>query len=359
MRLLMLTRYGAMGASSRLRSFQYIPWLEAAGWNVLAVPFFSDAQLLVRYQNGKYGIKVILSAYLKRLEVLLRLNQFDLVWIEKESLPWIPSSLERFLLQRLPYVLDFDDATFHIYDQHRSALIRTFLGHRLDHLMASSSLVVAGSEYLAQRAITAGAPRVEQIPTVVDLLRYTVRRKKFSSLPRIVWVGSPSTVHYLLKISSALISLSRRVPFTLRVIGGGWLSIPGVNLEIVPWRAEIEAQAVGDSDIGIMPLSDSLWEQGKCAYKLIQYMACGLPTVASPVGANLDVVVDNLTGYFATTTQEWVDRLECLLKDKQSREKMGYWGRERVESLYCLQQTAPKMVSLLSQTMNSFSSNKH
>jgi glycosyltransferase involved in cell wall biosynthesis len=276
-------------------------------------------------------------------------RQFDIVWIEKEALPWFPARLERWLLRGTPYVLDFDDAVFHSYDLHRAALVRHLLGQRLDYLTAGSSLVVAGNRYLERRAISAGAKRVEVVPTVVDISRYPAFHGTRAIKPRIVWIGSPSTTRYLEIVAEPLRALAARIPFTFRVIGGGPIEIPGVELEIVQWSTETEAQAISECDVGIMPLEDSPWERGKCAYKLIQYMACGLPTVASPVGANLSVTIEGDTGYFASNPSAWVTQLEILLRDSVLRERMGSQGRLRVEQHYCVQQTAPKLLSLLSE----------
>ena len=144
--------------------------------------------------------------------------------------------------------------------------------------------------------------------------------------------------------------LAKRQPFTLRVIGGGAITMPGVDVESLPWSADTEAAVIAECDVGIMPLRDTPWEQGKCAYKLIQYMACGLPTVASPIGANRDVVIAGETGFFADTAYAWVEKMELLLSDAALRKRLGQTGRARVEAEYCLQQTAPRLVRLLTET---------
>jgi len=143
--------------------------------------------------------------------------------------------------------------------------------------------------------------------------------------------------------------LAERQPFTLRVIGGSALTMPGVDVEAMAWSADTEAAAIVECDVGIMPLRDTPWEQGKCAYKLIQYMACGLPTVASPLGANRDVVVEGETGFFADTPSDWVEKMGLVLGAAALRERLGKAGRARVETCYCLQQVAPRLVNLLTE----------
>lgn len=351
MKILFLTRYGQQGASSRMRLFQYLPCFESAGIKTVVSPLFNDAMLLRKYRHGGYGLLDLLSAYWRCIRALMQRHQFDLLWIEKEALPWFPAWFERWLLRRAPYVLDFDDAIFHNYDLHRSAWVRRVYGRRIDRLMAGARLVLAGNRYLADRATAAGARSVEVMPTVVDLARYVPKLAySFTTKPRIVWIGSPSTVQYLVELVEPLGALAKRQPFTLRVIGGGAITMPGVDVESLPWSADTEAAVIAECDVGIMPLRDTPWEQGKCAYKLIQYMACGLPTVASPIGANRDVVIAGETGFFADTAYAWVEKMELLLSDAALRQRLGQAGRARVEAEYCLQQTAPRLVRLLTET---------
>jgi glycosyltransferase involved in cell wall biosynthesis len=256
--------------------------------------------------------------------------------------------LELLLLRGKPYVMDFDDAIFHDYDCHRFVWVRRIYGRRIDRLMAGARLVVAGNRYLADRALAAGAQRVEVLPTVVDLARYDAKQDYTpAQKPRIVWVGSPSTTRYLRDLAESLSALAKRQAFTLRVIGGERLSLPGVDFESLPWSLDTEAAMIAECDIGIMPLENTPWEQGKCAYKLIQYMACGLPTVATPIGANREVVLENETGFFADTPAAWVEKLDVLLCDATLRQRLGQAGRLRVEADYCLQQTAPRLVRML------------
>jgi glycosyltransferase involved in cell wall biosynthesis len=347
MKVLFLTRFGRQGASSRMRSYQFLPWFEAACVECAVSPLFSDGMLHKKYKNGGYPLLALLNAYRQRCMVLMSARQFDLVFIEKEALPWWPAWLERWMLRHVPYVLDFDDALFHNYDMHRFVLVRLFLGLRIDRLMAGAKLVIVGNRYLAARAVAAGAHRVEIVPTVIDLARYSPRQG--GATPRIVWIGSPSTAQYLLELAEPLRLLAKQAPFTLRVIGAGDIKLMGVDVEPVLWEEGTEAARIAECDVGIMPLRNSPWEQGKCAYKLIQYMAAGLPTVSSPIGANLEVVVNGETGVFADSPDAWIIQLELLLRDAAMRKRMGAAGRARVESVYCLQRTTPRLVQLLKE----------
>lgn len=348
-KVLVLTKYGRLGASSRMRSLQYLPWFEQACLQVTLQPLLPDDFLSARYQRGSYGAWSLLKAYAHRLRALRSCQQFNVVWIEKEALPWWPLWLELALLRGVPYVLDYDDAVFHNYDQHANAWVRRLFGRRLDGLMAQAALVVGGNNYLAQRARVAGAPWVEVVPTVIDLVRYPAPRtlQAVDGLPRIVWIGSPTTVRYLQLIREPLQALAVRQPFVLRVIGGGAVDLPGVQVEVVPWAEATEVESISACQVGVMPLEDSLWERGKCGYKLIQYMACGLPMVASAVGVNPEIVRNGENGFLATTPQEWLDAFVKLLADASLRGTMGAAGRRRVEDEYCIQTTGPRTAQLL------------
>lgn len=348
MKILLLTRYGRLGASSRLRTLQYVPWLEAAGVPCTVQALFSDEMLKAKYLVGGYRLAAVLSAYRTRLQALRERHEFDLVWIEKEALPWLPAWVERLLLRGVPYVLDYDDAIFHNYDMHSSACVRRSLGRRIDRLMQHARLVIGGNEYLVRRAREAGAPWVETVSTVVDLERYVPHKysSRPKSLPCIVWIGSPATIHYLETVRQPLTELARRCPYTLRVIGSAF-ELPGVKVECVPWSEATEVADIAAGDIGIMPLRDSPWEQGKCGYKLIQYMACGLPVVASPIGVNQIIVRQGVNGYLAGSSEQWGAALGRMIGDAAIRQTMGAAGRQRVELEYCLQAIAPGVCDML------------
>lgn len=350
LRVLALTRYGELGASSRLRFIQYFPALQVAGIQVKLLPLFDDVALTAKYQLGQYGAIMTLDAYAQRIKAMFDRHAFDLLWIEKEALPWCPLWLESFLMRGLPFVLDYDDAVFHNYDLHRLGIVRQLYGTRLDRLMANAKLVVCGNAYLAQRAINSGASWVEQLPTVIDLNRYPIKPAQVpigdSDLPRVVWIGSPSTVKYLELLGQSLQALSIRKPFVLRVIGAHFV-LPTVQIECMQWSENTEVAAISGCAVGVMPLLDSAWERGKCGYKLIQYMGCSMPVVASDVGVNAEIVHCGVNGFLANSADEWVDAMLKILNDAYLRHHMGKAGRQRVEEIYCIQKTGPVMAKWL------------
>lgn len=352
MKLQCLTRYDDLGASSRVRFGQYqgamaklAPDLAWQRQSLL------DARYLRRKYAGRGTLRDTLRCYARRVLDLARHPAPDLRWIEKELWPYAPAWLERSLLARRPYVLDLDDAIFHNYDLHLRSPVRWAWGRKIDRLMQGAALVTAGNAYLAKRAFSAGARRVEIVPTVVDIERYPPRtRAPPGSAPiDIAWIGSPVTVAYLQALAEPLQQLAAQHRVRLVVIGADAPSLPGVDVVSKPWSVDTEAADIAACHIGVMPLPDSPWERGKCGYKLIQYMACGLPVVASPVGANREIVQQDHNGLLAGDGGQWLRALEQLVKDAGLRQRLGQAGRELVERHYSVQAQTPRLVTMLRQ----------
>ena len=346
---LLLTRFERTGASSRLRLIQYAEQLGSQGFATSLEPFF-DESYLRRLYSGRSILAPTLVAYARRAGRLLRLGRADLIWLEKEALPWLPWGIERALLPRaVPLVVDYDDAVFHRYDLHRSATVRRLLGRKLDRLMASASLVTAGNRYLAERAKAAGAQRVEIVPTVVDLTAYTRRPEPFSeNAATIGWIGTPSTwTEYMAPMMPLLTQAAESAGARIAAVGAGRAAEAHPLLDNLPWTEESEVARIHEMDIGIMPLTDTPWARGKCGYKLIQYMACGIPVIASPVGVNRDIVEHGVNGFLAESEEDWRTAVGSLLSDPALRRRMGDAGRRKVEERYSLQVWGPRVAQML------------
>jgi len=345
---LLLSRYGRLGASSRVRFYQYLPYLEARGITVTVAPLLGDEYVQDLYTGRRTNWKNIFQAYLRRLVLLLKSRQFDLIWIEREFFPWLPSWAPSLLSHwKIPYVVDFDDAVFHRYDLHQSGIVRTLLGSKIDAIMRRASLVLAGNDYLADRGWRSGARRVEIFPSVVDLDRYLATPTRKNRVFTIGWIGTPTTSKYLQLVCSALECVCRNKRACVTLVGSGHVELRGVPTEVRDWSENTEVASIRDFDVGIMPLPDEPWTRGKCGYKLIQYMACALPVVASPVGINRQIVDQGISGHLASTLEDWVRALSDLRDNRTRGEAMGKAGRIKVEKEYCLQVTAPRLLSLL------------
>lgn len=351
-KVLLFSKYSRRGPSSRLRSLQYIPLLKEQGIDVEVRELFPDA-----YLDSLYGGRAKAARYQglwysgKRMLQMLRDEDFDLVWIEGELFPYLPIWIESALLRsRRPYVVDYDDALFHRYDLSSSALVRGLLGRKIDQVMRGAFCVMVGNGYLAERASSAGAQRIEIIPTVVDDDRYDVADRGADEKPVIGWIGSPATEDYVLDYRELLEKVCIDNHARLMLVGARDEAVEcfdSLTPEVVAWSEDTEAEAIGRMDIGIMPLRDSPWERGKCGYKIVQYMACGLPVVASSVGANVDIVRHGESGFLASNDREWVASLQELIDNPPLRQRMGRAGRGYVEDHYSVRQQAPRLAALL------------
>jgi glycosyltransferase involved in cell wall biosynthesis len=349
MKILVLSNYGDLGSSSRVRFYQYLPYLEQNDIKVTVAPFLENGYVRGIYNGGRRYMKYVLKAYLRRLWCFSKRHQFDLLWVEKEFLPWFPGWIERFAASFLgiPYVVDYDDAVFHRYDRHPIASVRRLLGTKIDNIMRKASVVVAGNDYLRSRALKAGAKRVELLPSCIDIERY---KAPFSTPARgftVGWIGTPLTAEYLNTIYPALSEVCKGSDVRVMLIGAGQFRMDGFPFQVMEWSEEREVSDIKEFDVGIMPLPDEPWTRGKCGYKLIQYMACAKPVVASPVGINKEIVEHGVNGMLAENTADWVNALMQLRRDSGLREELGKSGRSKVEREYCIQATAPRLLSLL------------
>lgn len=350
MKVLYLTKYTRQGASSRMRSYQYFPILKKRGWSVDVFPFF-DSNYLQELYLKKQGKWTILKAYLKRFFIIFLVFKYDRIVIEKEIFPYFPAFVEKlWSLLKIKYIVDYDDAIFHNYDLNSNKIIRSLLQKKIDEVMKNSSVTVVGNQYLATRAKLAGAKKIEILPTVVDLDKYFVSENKLDRPKKIIgWIGSPSTFKYLLSIKDVLKDICLRLDAEVHIVGASPKAFEELPFRYIPWTEETEIDLINSFDIGIMPLDDTPWARGKCAFKLIQYLAAGIPVVASPVGMNVEVAVDGVTGYTADTAEKWRFALEYLLSDSDLRQRLGEKGRELVEHKYALQVMGEKWIKILEQ----------
>jgi len=356
MRVLVLPRYTRAGASSRMRFYQYLPRLEASGLRFEVSPLFGDEYLACLQKDGHKSTLEALRGYIGRVGALLTATRFDLLWIEKDALPWLPAAIEtRLYSSGVPYVLDYDDAVFHQYDLHRNTLVRRLLSSKHERVMRGAACVVAGNGYIGDHARRAGARLVEIIPTVVDMERYSISSPRVlpCSQPQTVvgWIGQRSTAYNLNILVDTAKRLNREGRTKFVAVGAG-NGFDDSLFETLPWSEESEISHIANFDIGVMPLLDGPFERGKCGYKLIQYMACGKPVVASPVGVNCEIVEHGVNGYLAETDDEWEFALRSLTQDSDLRERMGSAGRSKVEAMYSLQATLPRLADILHAAVN-------
>lgn len=291
----------------------------------------------------------LLRRYLRRLRLLASASQYDFAFLQCELFPFFPSWLEEVVF-RVPFVYDYDDALYLKYRFGRFAWLRPLLGSKFDRAMSRALIVSAGSQILADYAKQFNS-RVVLVPSVVCTDHYRPEPhcydSTFSGRPFTVgWIGSPSTSPYLHELVEPLQALARELPLRLIVVGGNAPPIRGVEVIQRAWSLESEVSLINQFDVGVMPLPDSAWARGKCAYKLIQCMACAIPVIASRVGANVDAVPSSC-GMLASTSDEWLAALRQLAIDTDIRNRLGAAARSWVEEHYSLRSALPVLTSVI------------
>ena len=298
-------------------------------------------------------MRALLYASIRRIQALRHANRFDLVIAYGDLLPYLPSFVERKLLQ-VPFIYDCDDAFFLKYRNRRLRLVQPFLGDKIDRLITGAEFVTAGNTWLANYARRFNT-NVSVLPSVVDTDQFRPSMSLQTKLPgssfTVGWIGSPSTAPYLRLLIEPLKLLARERPVRLIVVGGPAPDIPGVEVIEKSWSLEHEVSVIRGFDVGVMPLPDNLWTRGKCAYKLIQCMACAVPVIASKVGANLEVVPAEC-GLLVNSSHEWLKAFRKLASDKLLRERMGIAARQWVEQNYSLRSSLPKFVEVIEKSVS-------
>jgi len=357
MRVLALSPMPVEGAGCRFRIAQFVPYLRDAGFDVTISPFYTREFFELVYKPGHQARKAASFVGLawRRIRELFTLGQYDLVFLYREAIPLGPPIVERMIARRgLPIVYDFDDAIFlpAVSEANRSISFLKDPG-RVAQILKLSAQVVVGNEFLAAFARQHTA-NVSVIPTAVDTTRFVPRTVEPAGPRELVvgWIGSPTTFPYLEALAPLLQRVAERQPFTLKVSGAGKpVRFPGVNVVEVPWSLDQEVTLFNSCDAGVYPLTDDDWARGKCGFKAIQFMACGVPVVAAAVGVNREIIDDGRNGFLASTPAEWAEKIERLLVDADLRRRFALAGRETIEARYSLRVTAPQLAGIMQKAL--------
>jgi glycosyltransferase involved in cell wall biosynthesis len=268
-----------------------------------------------------------------RMGLLRRLRSADAVLIQRKLIPRLEVNLLRRAVRRL--LFDFDDAVWLRDSYSPKGLDAPRRARRFATVVYDADRVIAGNDYLAAEArIHTTADRVTVVPTCVEPAGYPVATHSGDRV-RLVWVGSSSTLKGLERFRPTLEAVGRAVPnLTLRLVCDQFLSFDHLQVERVNWKQDTEAADIAACDVGIGWVPDDRWSRGKCGLKLLQYHAAGLPVVANPVGVQADMVADGVTGYQATTADEWAAAVKRLAADATLRKTLGAAGRRQVEAKY-------------------------
>ena len=354
MKVLFLTLYDDQWADSRIRVYQYLPFLEARGVEYKVLPIITRG--FFRYGKLRYYLSAGLSTLFNWLKVIFLSFKYDSILINNVLLPLHLEKMIKASNKNIVY--DFTDALYVAYDTDYVAqdLVRVLLGRFgktwLSRMLKISRHVLVGNKQNKQFA-SHFCQNVSVITGPVDTERYVPRegRKSDSSNTVVGWIGSPSTTAYVELLEDALQNLSQRHShMAIELIGASELKVEGVLVVIKKWRYESEVKDLQNFDIGIMPLPDNEWTRGKGGYKLLQYMACGIPCVASPVGINVDIIQDGFSGFLVRNEEEWVEKLSLLIENPDLRRKMGKRGRVIAEEKYSVKANIYKFLAALNMS---------
>jgi glycosyltransferase involved in cell wall biosynthesis len=321
--------------SFRHRMRTLVGVLEAAGWQVRAE----------RFPSRRYGLRTWERRSLLRRADVVVLHQIKLSAPEARL-------FAAFTRRR---VFDVDDAIYVRKPRRLGEAPNESLWRKKKFAATCRWVdeVAAGNDVLAGVA-RASARAVTVLPTSIDTAAYQTTTATPADPPTVVWIGSPENLIYLEMIRPALARLTLRHPtLKMRVICSQFPLWPEINVESVAWSSASEAGSLAAAHIGVMPLTDDAWSRGKCAFKLLQYMAAGLPCVASPVGANTEAVIDGVNGFHARTVDDWERSLQSLIESPELRARFGANGRAHVESRYAMRRYQERYLELLRRLASS------
>jgi glycosyltransferase involved in cell wall biosynthesis len=330
--------------SSRFRVLQLQPALERLGIDVtVKAPNPSSGGELDQFPvHGAWRELLRPFSVLSRALQLPAVHDHDVVVVQKPLIYYPVSLFEEYVARARPTVFDLDDAIFH-----------RFLGferRKTRRIVELCRQVVAGNQYLAE--FLDAPEKTTIIPTVVDVHRYAPRPEPDGPLT-IGWTGLASNLRELEPLAPVLEQVCRDTGARLMIVAERFTApfLRGVPVEFVPWTPESEVAALGQVHVGLMPLRDTPYNRGKCGFKLLQYQARGIPVVATPLGANREIVEPGRNGLWADAPEEWRDALMTLARDPDLRAAMGTAGRTRIVQHYSIEAAAPKLAHVLARAV--------
>jgi glycosyltransferase involved in cell wall biosynthesis len=358
MNVLALASYPVEAAATRFRLQQFIEPLARRGVTLTIIPFIDSKRFKQLYSQKSIATTVfgLVRSALRRLTDLRLARKADVVLIQREAMIVGPPLIEWVTTRVLkrPMVLDLDDATYVSYTSPTYGGVGRALKwfSKTDDLIRWAKVVVCGNNSIAEYVSSKGA-RTRVIPTVVDTEVFRPAQRKTSDAAVVIgWIGTHSTFPYLQTIFPALTDLARRHQIRLRIVGAGKenIELPGVEVESLAWSLDREVEDFQSLDIGLYPIDEKRyegWASGKSGFKAIQYMAVGVPYVATPVGGSGEIGEVGVTHLFAKTHDEWYRALEDLIINPEWRRTMGAAGREHVTKHYGLDEQAGKLAEAL------------
>ena len=326
-------------AGQRFRIELWERHLQERGFEVEYFPFTNAALTGVLYSSGRKLQKGrgILRCYWEQLHRVMTASRPDVVYIYREAALIGPALIERLVRRwKVPIIYDIDEPIFVPYVSPRNGRFNQLKFFSKTHtLFAMSDHVLAVNQAIGDYA-KQFARRVTIVPMAVDVNRYTPATGEQSEKLRIGWVGTLTNQPNLELAAEPIARLNRSHGALLRVIADEPMTLPGVEVEFIPWQYDIEVPRLQECQIGIVPVKPSVWSPWKFFFKLIQYMSLGMPVVATPTGSNLEIIEDGVNGFWANTPDEWYERLRLLAENPSLRRSMGEAARRTVEERFSL-----------------------
>jgi len=343
MRILFLVPYPTgESPSQRFRFEQYFDLLSKNEIAYRVSSFWGMRGWAILYQKGMIIEKTgwLIVGFLKRFVDLIRSTRYDLIFVHRECAPVGPPVFEYILAKifKKKIIYDFDDAIWLENTSRENHFARWIKFHgKVKYICRWSHAVSCGNEWLANYARQYNSNAVVN-PTTINTedLHNPERWPPVKKNDRIVigWTGTHSTVDYLNEIFPTLESIQKKFPVTIRIISNKKPSINLTSVDFIPWNKATEIPDLLTFDIGVMPLTDNDWARGKCGFKALQYMALGIPCIASPVGINPVIIDQGINGFLCSKPEEWEQTLEKLILDSPLRKKIGLAGRQKVVGHY-------------------------
>lgn len=343
MKILIFTPAPAnISPSQRFRVEQYIHLDNHKGLEFTVKPFYNISTWSVLHLKNHTFQKVfgILLGFLKRFFTLFTLFKYDFVYIHREAAPVGPPVFEWLTAKvfRKKIIYDFDDNIWtSLASEANPRVAKLKCAWKCANICRMSYLVSVGNDFLASYAKQYNK-NVQIIPTVVNTEQYhnKIKNQDEGKLT-IGWTGTYTNLHNLFKISNVINRLKEKYDFNFLIIANKDPMLIGVDYIYKKWNLATEIPDLLEMHIGIMPLANTDIELGKCGFKAIQYASLGIPAVVSPVGANKNVITDGIEGYWADNEEQWYEKLEKLISDKELRKQLGLNGRNKIVANYSVQ----------------------
>lgn len=340
--------------SQRLKFEQYYDYFRAEGYELTISPFISPSFWDIIYKKGYFHLKLIftLTGYFKRINDVLRAARYDIIYVHLWVTPFGPPFFEWLLRKCAAKIIyDIDDLVYLNNVESKAHPFVSYIKGRKKpiFLMKTSDHVVTCTPYLDE-FVRKYNQNTTDISSTVDTDRYKpVNDYSNERAVTLGWSGSISTSKYFYLLTNVLKRLKEKYSFSIKVIGDKNVKIEGLDVKALSWNEKTEVQDLQQIDVGLYPLPDEQWVYGKSGLKAIQYMALGIPTVATAIGANFRVIDNEINGFLVKTEEDWFNQLSMLIEDASLRKKLGTAARKKVENKFSLHANAPIYLGILNK----------